>query len=133
MSRKHPDPELATGEAVAWQKVAVLTPDPPNRPGAPVGILYLTNERLLFQPDIHGNFKWDREPRSYPLASCVRVEPVNPTWRLNQAGAFRHRIRLALTGQPSVLFVLRPVDETVEYLNRMLDLAHQRSANDAAT
>jgi hypothetical protein len=61
----------------------------------------------------------------------VRVESVSPTWRLYQAGAFRRRIRLVLTVQPSVLFVLRPIDETVESFNRLLELAHGRAATDS--
>ncbi|GEM_PF-5902881 len=131
MPRKRPDPELQPGEAVAWQKVALRTPDPPNRPAEPVGVLYLTNKRLLFQPDTSRNRKSDRSPRSYPLPSCTRVEPVNPTWRPYKAGAFRHRIRLVLADQPSVLFVLRPIAETVEYLNRMIQLAHEPDASPA--
>jgi hypothetical protein len=48
----------------------------------------------------------------------VRAEPVKPTWRLGQAGSFRHRVRLVFADQPPVLIVIRPVQETVGMLNQ---------------
>ena len=86
--------------------------------GVVAGHLFLTQSRLVFQPNRLE--KKSAVRRDFPLDSIVKVERVERTGTLYDGG-LHPRMRLVLAGgEDPVLVVVHDVDKTVAFLSRVL-------------
>lgn len=104
-------PKLAASETITWQRSANRTQSANRAVG---GRLYLTGERLLFEPNhidaLTGGRSWNSA-----LADMVEIGTQAPTGEKFNGG-LRTRLRIGLRDGTTELFVVNGVDRVVELL-----------------
>jgi hypothetical protein len=112
-----PDPQLKPGEHVVWGCAAQRSI--PRRTFV-AGWLFLTERRIVFQPNRLNIGIASRDLLSYELRDCLGAEVIDRTWTLYDGGT-RRRIRLNLADGTSVLFVVK-AKHTNEVATRLSDV-----------
>lgn len=105
------NPALADSETVVWRRAANRTQSANRAVG---GNLYLTNVRLLFEPNrvdaATGGQRW-----SAPVNAIVSVG-IQPRDGNAFSGGLRNRLRLDLADGSIELFVISKLDDAVRTL-----------------
>lgn len=107
-------PRLADSETLLWKRLANRT-----QGGRAIGgALYLTEQRLLFQPHridaLTGGKAWSA-PLASILAAGTEARNGDPF-----SGGLRTRLRLDIAGSGPELFVVNKIDEVIEKITRAI-------------
>lgn len=106
-------PKLTAPESVTWQHLANRTQSANRAVG---GRLYLTGERLLFEPThidaLTGGRAWQA-----PLSAIATISTQAATGGVF-SGGLRTRLRIDLRDGSTELFVVNKVDEIVAVLQK---------------
>ena len=103
------------GEVVLWSCLANFFQSHDRAVG---GVLYLTNQRLLFSPHLidyfNGGFKW-----SIQRSEIYSVEK-QPKGGDTLYDGFRDRLRIELENGECAQFIVNKLDKVIETLNQAL-------------